>query len=177
LSCPTRQWILKSPDHVHSLEHLLRVFPDAVIVQTHRNPLDVLKSSIKVTEMLEGIFAPADDRTRIKIREVRSLAEHMESITSFREAHPDLEGRFIDIRYHELVSDPLAVVRQIYQRLNKHLSEPAMKGMQLLASKRSRYKGHRNGPGLSDFKLDGTLDPHRLAAYCSRFGIPCSQAS
>ncbi len=177
LSCPTRQWILKSPDHVHSLEHLLRVFPDAVIVQTHRNPLDVLKSSIKVTEMLEGIFAPADDRTRIKVREVRSLAEHMESITSFREAHPELEGRFIDIRYHELVSDPLAVVRQIYQRLDKHLSEPAIKGMQLLASKRSRYKGHPNGPGLSDFKLDGTLDPHRLAAYCSRFGIPCPQAS
>jgi hypothetical protein len=177
LSSPARQWILKSPDHVHSLEHLLRVFPDAIVVQTHRNPLDVLKSSIKVTEMLEGIFAPADDCTRIRIREVRSLAEHMESITSFRETRPELDGRFIDVKYHELVSDPLAVVRQIYQRLDKNLSEPAVEKMQLLVSRRSRYKGHRNGPVLSDFTRDGTLDPHRLEAYCSRFGIPRPQAS
>jgi hypothetical protein len=41
LSCPTKQWILKSPDHVHTLEHLLTVFPDAVVIQTHRNPLEV----------------------------------------------------------------------------------------------------------------------------------------
>jgi len=177
LSCPNRQWILKSPDHVHSLGDLLKVFPDAVIVQTHRNPLEVLKSSIKVTEMLEGIFAPADDRTRIKVREVQSLAEHMESITSFREAHPELEERFIDIRYRELVSDPLAVVRQIYQRLDKPLSKPAIERMRLLASKRSRYKGHPHSPELSDFSLTGTLDPHRLAAYCSRFGIRCPEAS
>jgi hypothetical protein len=176
-SRPTKQWILKSPDHVHSLEHLLKVFPDAVVIQTHRNPLDVLRSSIKVTEMLEGVFAPADDRTRIKVREVRSLAEHMESITSFRGAHPELDGRFIDIRYHELVSDPLTVVRQIYQRLDKHLSDLAIERMQLLASKRSRYKAHRNGLGLSDLALDGALDPHRLEAYCSKFGIPCLQPS
>jgi hypothetical protein len=36
LSYPTKQWILKSPDHVHTLEHLLTVFPDAVVIQTHR---------------------------------------------------------------------------------------------------------------------------------------------
>jgi Sulfotransferase family len=176
LSCPTRQWILKSPDHVHSLEHLLKVFPDAVVIQTHRNPLDVLRSSIKVTQMLEGVFAPADDHTQIRTREVRSLAEHMESITSFREAHPDLDERFVDVKYHELVSDPLTVVRQIYQRLDKQLTERAIDRMQLFASKRSLYKGQRHGSVPPDFALDGALDQRRLEAYCSQFGIPCPQA-
>jgi hypothetical protein len=36
LSCQTKQWILKSPDHVHTLEYLLTVFPDAVVIQTHQ---------------------------------------------------------------------------------------------------------------------------------------------
>jgi hypothetical protein len=117
LLSPTRQWILKSPDHVHTLEHLLTVFPDAVVIQTHRNPLEVLKSSMHLTEVLEGTFARADDRSQIRKREARNLAEHMERITSFREAHPEQEERFIDIQYRELVSDPLTVVRQIYQRL------------------------------------------------------------
>jgi Sulfotransferase family len=176
LSCQTKQWILKSPDHVHTLEYLLTVFPDAVVIQTHRNPLDVLRSSMQLTEMLEGTFARSDDRAQTRIREARSLAEHMEAITSFRKVHPELEGQFIDVKYHELVVDPLAIVRQIYQRLDKRLSEPAIERMELLASKRSRYKRHRNGPVLSDFALDGTLDPHRLEAYCSRFGIPRPQA-
>jgi Sulfotransferase family len=177
LSCQTKQWILKSPDHVHTLEYLLTVFPDAVVIQTHRNPLDVLRSSMQLIEMLEGTFARSDDRAQTRIREARSLAEHMESITSFRKVHPELEGQFIDIKYHELVADPLAIVRQIYQRLDKRLSEPAIESMELLASKRSRYKRHRNVPVLSDFALQGTLDPHRLEAYCSRFGIPRPQAS
>jgi hypothetical protein len=128
LSCQTKQWILKSPDHVHTLEYLLTVFPDAVVIQMHRNPLDVLRSSMQLTEMLEGTFARSDDRAQNRIREARSLAEHMEGITSFRKVHPELEGQFIDVKYHELVVDPLAIVRQIYQRLDKRLSEPAMKG-------------------------------------------------
>jgi LPS sulfotransferase NodH len=172
LSDPTKQWILKSPDHVHTLEHLLTVFPDAVVIQTHRNPFEVLKSSMYLTEVLEGTFAHADDRSQIRKREARNLAEHMEGITSFREAHPELEGRFIDVMYQELIFDPLKAVRQIYQRLDMPLTEMATERMQRLASMRSRYKGRRADRKPADFELDSSLDRHRLEAYCSRFGFP-----
>jgi LPS sulfotransferase NodH len=174
---PTKQWILKSPDHVHTLEHLLTVFPDAVVIQTHRNPLEVLKSSMYLTEVLEGTFARADDRSQIRKREARNLAEHMEGITSFREAHPELEGRFIDVMYQELIFDPLKAVRQIYQRLDMPLTEMATERMQRLASMRSRYKGRRADRKPADFELDGSLDRHRLEAYCSRFGFPVGSSA
>jgi hypothetical protein len=177
LSDPTKQWILKSPDHVHTLGHLLTVFPDAVVIQTHRNPLEVLKSSMYLTEVLERTFARADDRSQIRQREIRNLTEHVESITSFREANPELEGRFIDVRYHELILDPLTVIRQIYQRLDMPLTEMAANRMQRLASTRSRYKGRRGDRRRADFELDGSFDRHRLEAYCSRFGFPVSRAS
>ena len=96
----------------------------------------------------------------------------MESITSFREARPELAGRFIDVKYHELVSDPMLVVRQIYERLDKQLTKRAIDRMQSFASKRSRYKGQPDGSVLGDFALDGALDLYRLEAYCSQFGIP-----
>jgi Sulfotransferase family len=176
LSDPTKQWILKSPDHVHTLEHLLTVFPDAVVIQTHRNPLEVLKSSMHLTEVLEGAFARADDRSQIRKREARNLAEHMEGITSFREAHPEQDERFIDVKYHELVSDPLTVIRQIYQRLDRPLTEMAAEKMQSLASRRSRYKGRRGDRKPADFKVNEILDRRRTEAYCSRFEIPCQQS-
>ena len=173
LSCPTRQWILKSPDHVHTLEHLLTVFPDAVVIQTHRNPAEVLRSSMQLTEVLEGTFSRAEDPAQTRRREARSLAEHMEGITSFREAHPKLDGRFIDIKYHELVADPLTVVREIYQRLDKRLTKMAAAGMQSLASKRSRYKGCHGSRTLENLGMDGPCLTRRFEGYCSRFGIPC----
>jgi LPS sulfotransferase NodH len=173
LSSPTKQWILKSPDHVHTLEHLLTVFPDAVVVQTHRNPLEVLKSSIQLTAVLEGTFARADDRAQTRKREARSLAEHVEGITSFREAHPELSGRFIDIKYHELVADPLTVVGQIYKRLDKPLTKMAASRMQGLASRRSRYKGRHGSRTLENLEMDGSTLTRRFESYCSRFGIPC----
>jgi hypothetical protein len=101
------------------------------------------------------------------------LTEHMEGITSFREAHPDQDGRFIDIKYHELVSDQMTVLRQIYQRLDMPLTEMAAEKMQSLASRRSRYKGRRGDRKPADFEVDETLDWHRLETYCFRFGIPC----
>jgi hypothetical protein len=177
LSYPTKQWILKSPDHVHTLEHLLTVFPDAVVIQTHRNPLEVLKSSMHLTEVLEGTFARADDRSQIRKREAWNLAEHMERITSFREAHSEQEERFIDVKYHELVSDPLTVVGQIYQRLDRQLTAMAAEKMLSLASRRSRYKGRRGNRKPADFEIAETLDRHRMEAYCSRFGFPADTAS
>jgi hypothetical protein len=177
LSYPTKQWILKSPDHVHTLEHLLIVFPDAVVIQTHRNPLEVLKSSMHLTEVLEGTFARAGDRSQIRKREARNLAEHMECITSFREAHPEQGRRFIDVKYHDFVSDPLTVVRKIYQRLDRPLAALAAEKMKSLASRRSRYKGGRSDRKPVDFEFDETLDWHRIKAYCSQFGFPTPTAS
>jgi hypothetical protein len=173
LSCPTKQWILKSPDHVHTLEHLLTVFPDAVVIQTHRNPLEVLKSSMQLTAVLEGTFARADDRAQTRKREARNLAEHIEGITSFRESHPELKGWFIDVKYHELVADPLTVVRQIYQRLDKRLTKMAAARMQRLASRRSRYKGRHGSRTLENLGMDEPTLTQRFEGYCSRFGIPC----
>ena len=79
----------ESPDHVHRLEDLLAVFPDAPIIQTHRNPFEVLRSGSQLTEVLQGMFARKGDRDQLGAREARMLAEAMERITQFRDAHPN----------------------------------------------------------------------------------------
>jgi hypothetical protein len=99
------------------------------------------------------------------------------SITSFREAHPEQDGRFIDVKYHELVSGPLTVVRQIYQRLNMPLTEMAAEKMRSLASRCSRYKGRRGDRLPADFANDGILDRHRMEDYCSGLKFHASKAS
>jgi len=146
LRCQARQWVLKSPDHVRGLKDLFAVFPDAVIVQTHRDPLDVLRSSVQLAEVLEGLFTRVGDRGETGLREARTLAEGMQCIISFRESHPELAGRFIDVNYDDLVSGPLSVLRRIYRQLNMPLTDVATERIRRLASTRSPYRGRRVNP-------------------------------
>lgn len=171
---PLKQWILKSPDHLSALDDLFSIFPDAMIIQTHRNPIDVLKSSMQLVEVLQGLFA-RPDRERIQEREARLLAETMERSIRFRDQHPELTGRFLDLSYHEIVSDPLGTVRRIYQHLDCALSEAAIERMRQFIATRSRYQRRRN-PTLADLGLDVKAETRRFQNYCRRFGIPMQPA-
>jgi hypothetical protein len=58
---------MKSPDHVFGLDRLLTVFPNATIIQTHRDPLDVLKSQIQLTQVLEAMYARPIARDQLEL--------------------------------------------------------------------------------------------------------------
>jgi Sulfotransferase family len=172
---PTRRWVLKSPDHIFALEGLFAVFPDALIIQTHRDPLEVLRSSSQLTHVLQGLFCHAPSLDQLGIREALMLAEGIRRIMSFRDSHPELATRFIDVTYRELVSDPLAIVRQIYQQFDIRLTDAAAERMQRMASNRSRYQRNNGSPTLAEVGLDGPTEIRRFQSYCSRFGINCQQ--
>ena len=173
LGCPNRRWVLKSPDHVYGLDKLLTAFPDAAIIQTHRNPVDVLKSQIQLTEVLEAMYARPVARDQLGMSEARKVRQLSDYITRFRDARPDAAAKFIDVTYRQLVSDPMAVVRRIYERLDIALTEATAERMRRLATARSRYQKPVDSPTLAYFGLDRAAEAEQFQGYCARFGIPC----
>jgi hypothetical protein len=170
LGHPNKRWVLKSPDHVYSIDKLLTVFPDAAIIQVHRNPLEVVRSQIRLTKVLEGMYARPRGSSQLAISETRKIEQMLGLITRFRDAHPNEAKHFIDVTYRELTSSPLAVVRRIYERLDIRLTEAATERMSSLASARSRYDRRSvDTLGLTDLPLEA--DFSRYDDYCSRFGI------
>jgi len=167
---PKRRWVLKAPDHMFNMEALLRVFPDAAIVQTHRNPLEVLESSSQLTDVVQRTFAHPQERREIGVREARVLAEGLDRITRFREGHPELEDRFADVNYDELVSDPLKTVGRLYRELDLPLTHATVQRVQGLAGNRSRYGGQRARAGLADLGIDSEMQT-QFASYCARFSV------
>jgi hypothetical protein len=145
-----------------------------MVIQTHRNPIDVLKSSLQLIEVLQGLFA-RPDRERIQEREARTLAETMERSIRFRDQHPELADRFLDLSYSEIVSDPLGTTRRIYQHLDCPLTGTAIEHMRQFIATRSRYQRRRN-PTPADLGLDVRTETRRFQNYCRRFGIPMQPA-
>ena len=174
---PERRWVLKSPDHVYGLEALFAAFPDALIIQTHRNPFEVLKSSCRLTEVLHGLYARPGLPGRLVARESKVLAAVADRFVAFRDTHPELAGRFVDVKYDEIVSDPLAVVRRIYEKFELPLTDAASERMQFLAKGRSRYESGRAGAASRDFKLETVADASHFERYCARFQVGRQQTS
>jgi len=172
--CPTRQWILKSPDHLCALEALFSVFPDAVIIHTHRNPLAVLKSSIQLTRVLHGLFSRADDEDQLQNQQAKTLAERMECSIRFRDHHPELAGRFLDVNYTDLVSRPIETVERIYRHLDRPLTGRVMQKMRPLILSRARYR-HPPEPAMARPGFDALAKTGWFQSYCRRFGIPSHQ--
>ncbi len=148
------RWVLKAPDHVYGMEALFSVFPDAMVIQTHRDPLQVLKSSIHLNWVLRGLYGRPDDAVQLAEREARVLAGMTDRLIRFRDARPELAERFVDVNYGELTADPLAVINRIYRRCDLTLTPKAAERIRRLASGRSRYRGRRSVPSLADIGLD-----------------------
>ena len=168
---PSRRWVLKSPDHSRSLEELFAVFPDALIVQTHRNPLEVLNSSCQLTEVLHRLYGRAGKHEEVIAHESKLLAEGAGRAIGFRDAHRELEDRFVDVKYTELISDPLAAIRRIYGQFGIPLNREAADRMRRLAGIRRRYPNPRSRGALSGLKSLAAVERGRFEQYCARFGI------
>jgi hypothetical protein len=171
LGCPARRWVLKSPDHAHSLEELFAIFPDALIVQTHRNPLEVLNSACQLAHVLHRLYGTPGIHEEILDHESKVLAEGLRRLIRFRDAHPELEDRFVDVRYQDVVADPLAVIRRVYQQFRLPLSEVAAGRMRQLAGTRTRYPKPRTGGALRELGSHAAAELVRFEQYCARFGI------
>ena len=111
---PGRRWVLKSPFHLWNLPALLEIFPDALLVQIHREPAECMASFCALLAAAFGAVA-----TRVDVKEVGSIAGPFMrgAVTRCADARKGLpEGRFVDIRYPELLANPIRIVRDIYAR-------------------------------------------------------------
>jgi len=114
LNDPEKRWVLKNPSHMSALDALMAVYPDALIVYTHRDPVTCIASSCSLSaETTAGhsttFVGETIGRTQL---DLWSRAYH-----AFHEARPAYDqSQFVDVAFTDLVKDPLGVTRGIYER-------------------------------------------------------------
>lgn len=106
-------WVLKAPAHMASLPELLRVYPDARVVFTHRDPVESVPSTAGLADCLDTLLCPVRDRGAIGARVLAMLRRMHGAARDARERWPASAAPFIDIDYAEFVRAPLAIVRSI----------------------------------------------------------------
>ena len=125
-----RHWLLKTPFHLMELEVLLETYPDAVFIQTHRDPVEFMGSWNSIVERIRGFSTEPRPRHETGPEQLVFMSGMLNDAMRFRASRPALEGRWVDVRYADLVDDPMGVVNDIYERHNWPLESDAANAMQ-----------------------------------------------
>jgi hypothetical protein len=105
------RWSLKSPHHGLAPDALLRRYPDARVVVTHRDPVPVIGSLCSLVRSLSGTFSDADHTAYIRTHWLDVAAAIIGRTAAARDHHPG--AAFLDVEYDRLVADPIGVLREI----------------------------------------------------------------
>jgi hypothetical protein len=170
--CPGERWALKSPGHLWALDALLTVYPDARIVQTHRDPLRVLSSLAHLVTVLRSLASDAVDPVEIGADWSARLADGLARTSAVRDSGILPAERVFDLQFANFVGNEIPTIRALYHHFGLALSEAAEAGMRryLDAHPKDDQGAHRYR--LADAGLDASAERRRFATYQERFRVP-----
>ncbi len=112
LNDPDKRWVLKNPSHLAGLEAIMRVYPDALIVQTHRDPVVAIASACSLSAEATAGWSSKFVGDVIGRTQLDMLAACVQRFARERAAYP--EEQFLDVQYDDFVADPVGTTRNIY---------------------------------------------------------------
>ena len=172
---PGERWLLKAPSHLTVLPALFAVYPDARVVFTHRDPAKTVPSTASLMATLRRMRRDHVDANAIAKLLVRGVAMGLEKMMAERASGATPDGQFVDLRYADLMRDPLAAVRAVYDRLDMTLPDDIADRMRAYLAAKPRGKHGEHRYRLEDFGLDRERLRRGYAAYCARFDVPAEE--
>jgi hypothetical protein len=140
---PAGHWVLKSPAHSFGLEALLERFPDACVIQTHRDMNQVIPSACSLFAVSQGIYSDDVDCRRLGPDVARLLrTQLLEPAIKARAENP---ARVFDVPYRALVADPVGTVRDIYRHFRLEMDDAMEQRMRqwLVANPSNKHGTHQ----------------------------------
>jgi hypothetical protein len=168
---PGKRWVLKAPSHLLALDGLLKVYPDAGIILTHRDPLKVLPSCASFTEVLRSAFTDRVDKISLAQEVKQRWEEGARLAVKYRQTPGDLQKQLFDVRYPELVRDPMSMTRHIYEFFDMELTPAAEKAMQQFLQANPKNKGGVHHYSLEEFGLNPEEEKRCFQFYLDFFGL------
>ena len=167
---PGRTWVLKTPQHMEHLDAFRSVFPDATIVQTHRDPRKTVPSFCSLVAHARGILSDRVDPLEIGehwLRKTRRMVQRSMRVREGADA-----GRFVDVSYYDLIRDPNTELRRICGQAGIAFGAEAVRQAARCMEANPQNRFGRHVYRLGDFGLSEQLVDEGFAGYREHYAIP-----
>ncbi|MFK7896733.1 MAG: sulfotransferase [Myxococcota bacterium] len=166
---PASRWILKAPFHVGRIPQIVEAFPDAMIVQTHRDPLETTPSIASLYSSTWRTTTDAVDQKLVGEQCLELWSWGIGKCLADRDA--GLEHRFIDVLYEDTRKNPMASIERIYAGLGLPLTDAAREAMTQWGDENRRDKRAAHNYSLEEFGYTRESICEAFASYRERFII------
>jgi len=172
-----RQWVLKSPGHLWCLDSVLAAYPDALLVQTHRDPVRVLSSLSSLEAVLRKMSSDAIAPGAIAREWSGWLARAYDRSVDFREKTTLPASRIIDLQFKDFIRNPVDVVERIYERFDLELRPDVKAKMSEYLEQNPSDRDGAHAHSLEDTGLDIEEERAKVARYQDYFDVPMETAN
>jgi hypothetical protein len=106
-----KRWVTKCPQHLEQLPVLHKVFPDATVAITYRDPVEVIQSAITMIAYGERMAYPTIDTKGL----LDYWTDRVEKLlrACVRDRHVWSEAQSVDVPFDTFMADDMAVVREV----------------------------------------------------------------
>ena len=167
---PVGAFVLKAPHHMVHLDELLARYPGAVIVQTHRDPLETLPSLASMAFELRRLTSDSVHPSECAEYALTTARCRLEQTERVRQATGG--RRFVDVWFGDIVTGALAVVERIYSGIGLDLPDGVRNAMARYVAENGRDKRPAHGYTLAQFGLDEAAVRREFAAYREAYVLP-----
>ncbi len=152
LNDPDQRWVLKNPSHLVALDALMKVYPDALVVCTHRDPVTSMASACSLSAEATAGTSSTFVGDTVGRTQLEMLSR---SWRTFREARATYDPeQFVDVDYREFVQDPVHTTRGIYDAFGLDWTPEVDAAVTALdAESRSGGKRPKHAYSLDDYGL------------------------
>ena len=169
--CPGARWVLRAPAHLFGLAALFATYPDARVVFTHRDPVAASESLARITVVLRSAFSDAVDPVAVGREMTGRWATAMERASRYRDTGVIPAGRFRDVRYVDLLRDPIGTVRRVYADWQVPLTDAAAQRIRRCVETTATDGQHQCGDSAAEFGLEAEWIRERYRWYRERFAV------
>jgi hypothetical protein len=148
---PRERWVLKVQEHMYHMPELVAAYPQAVVIQPHRDPVTVIASISRLIQVIRSNSFAVQDPAALG-REMLRLWNHgLVRSMEFRAAHPEL--KVYDLSYRDLAADPVKAVRGIYAHFGIEFRSESESGIRRWLAENPADKHGRHTYKLEDYGL------------------------
>jgi hypothetical protein len=167
---PERRWVLKYPAHMRELDVLLETYPDACIVQTHRDPAKVLPSVCSLVTGWRSLYEGSADAKAIGAWQVELYAGMIEKAMAVRGRSDPKQ--FHDLPFREMITDPVGAIARMYEHFGFGWTPEAERRMRAWYESNPQHKHGGHLYTAEEFGLSEGGIAERFAGYAERFDVP-----
>lgn len=169
--CPGERWVLKSPCHLWSLPALLAEYPDACLIQTHRDPMKIIASLTSLVSVLRSMSSEKVEPERYAREWSRYIGMALDRSVDARRDGTIGPHQVIDIQFDEFMADTFGTVRRVYECFGLEYKAEAESRMRRFLAENPGDKHGSHTYRFADTGLDLSEEREKVRRYQEYFDV------